>query len=328
VLYEIQGKPYIPIHDHRGCVVVLVDLETKKIEHYRYSAFGEELTGNTFSPWRFASKRVDAETDLIFFGRRYYHPSLGRFITQDPQGFEEGPNLYAYLKNCPMADLDPYGLYSWREMWGDSRDFCYGAGSFAWGGVRGIGYGMGKMGEWMHADFQYEHFNDRSFFQDKSYRAIEAWKSIGRAAWNDPLGLLAPGIMEAWRNPRSAEAWGRATVDIATLGLTVGKIGQVSKVAQRVGRIAEEGAAFDKTIRANEIIGGAYNRATHEIYKNNLRSQMSKPYATDHNLNRILDYAYRPNATVGSGSTAAAIRHEKLLGKPLEDALIRKRAKN
>jgi RHS repeat-associated protein len=240
VLYEIQGKPYIPIHDHRGCVVVLVDLETKKIEHYRYSAFGEELTGNTFSPWRFASKRVDAETDLVFFGRRYYHPSLGRFITQDPQGFEEGPNLYAYLKNCPMADLDPYGLYSWREMWSDSRDFCYGAGSYAWGGVRGVGYGMGKVGEWMHADFQYEHFNDRSFFQDKSYRAIEAWKSLGRAAWDDPLGMLAPGIMEAWRNPRSAEAWGKAAMDVGLFGLTGAKMGGTVANIGRAGRVGEE----------------------------------------------------------------------------------------
>jgi YD repeat-containing protein len=59
VLYELNGKAYVPIHDHRGCVVVLVDLQTKKsIESYRYSAFGEELTHNTFSPWRFASKRV------------------------------------------------------------------------------------------------------------------------------------------------------------------------------------------------------------------------------------------------------------------------------
>jgi hypothetical protein len=63
-----------------------------------------------------------------------------------------------------------------------AKDFCYGAGSYAWGGVRGIGYGMGKMGEWMHADFQYEHFNDRSFFQDKSYKATEGWKFLGKAA--------------------------------------------------------------------------------------------------------------------------------------------------
>ena len=123
--------------------MTLVDLYTKKpIESYRYTAFGEELTQNTLSPWRFASKRVDEETGLVFFGRRYYHPSLGRWITQDPEGFENGPNLYAYLKNCPLADFDPYGLWSWGGMWGGTRDFFGGAWDYAKGGAYGMGYGQ------------------------------------------------------------------------------------------------------------------------------------------------------------------------------------------
>ncbi len=52
ILHELNGKSYIPIHDHRGCIVTLVDLYTKKpIESYRYTAFGEELTQNKLSPW-------------------------------------------------------------------------------------------------------------------------------------------------------------------------------------------------------------------------------------------------------------------------------------
>ena len=64
---------------------------------------------NTLSPWRFASKRVD-ETGLIFFGRRYYCPELGRWITPDPLGFKGGPNLYAYVHNSPFTEADLYGL--------------------------------------------------------------------------------------------------------------------------------------------------------------------------------------------------------------------------
>ena len=124
VLYELKGASYLPIHDHRGCVVALIDLETKKpIECYRYTGFGEELTENTLSPWRFASKRVDEETGLVFFGRRYYHPMLGRWITQDPEGFEDGPNLYAYLHNSPLTDFDPYGLFGWGSMWSGTKGF-------------------------------------------------------------------------------------------------------------------------------------------------------------------------------------------------------------
>lgn len=114
ILLELHGKTYIPIHDHRGCLVTLIDTETKDPEVARYTSFGEELTSPTSSPWRFSSKRVDPETGFIFFGRRYYNANLGRWITQDPQGFEDGPNLYAYLHNSPLVDLDPYGLFSLR----------------------------------------------------------------------------------------------------------------------------------------------------------------------------------------------------------------------
>lgn len=111
VLYELDTMPYIPIHDHRGCVVTLISPSTHQpIESYRYTAFGEEQTDSTLSPWRFSSKRVDEETSLVFFGRRYYNPQLGRWITQDPQGFADGPNLYAYVHNCPLTQIDFYGL--------------------------------------------------------------------------------------------------------------------------------------------------------------------------------------------------------------------------
>lgn len=113
VLMELDGKPYIPIHDQRGCLVVLIDLKAKKgKESYRYTAFGEELTKNKVSPWRFASKRVEQETGFIFFGRRYYNPELGRWVTPDPEGFADGPNLYAYLHNGPLLRFDLYGLFS------------------------------------------------------------------------------------------------------------------------------------------------------------------------------------------------------------------------
>lgn len=119
VLYELQDQTYVPIHDHRGSVVALIDLPTQTpIEHYRYSAFGEEETGNTLSAWRFSSKRTDEATGLIYFGRRYYNPTLGRWITQDPQGFEDGPNLYAYVHNNPLTEIDLYGLWSLGQALG------------------------------------------------------------------------------------------------------------------------------------------------------------------------------------------------------------------
>jgi len=81
-----------------------LDTATRQVhETYRYSAFGEEQLfdeNNTFqdsvsNPWRFSSKRTNPETGFIFFGRRYYSSLIGRFLTPDPVGFSDGPNLYA-----------------------------------------------------------------------------------------------------------------------------------------------------------------------------------------------------------------------------------------
>lgn len=107
----LQGQPYIPIHDHNGNISVLVDASTNTPEHYHYSAFGEENTTSP-NPWRFASKRKDPDTGWIAFGRRDYDPTIGRWLTPDPQGFEDGPNLYAYLHNSPLTHFDLWGCTS------------------------------------------------------------------------------------------------------------------------------------------------------------------------------------------------------------------------
>ncbi len=122
VALEIKGTPYVPLHDMSGNVICLLDLKGEVIERYRYTSFGESEilspTGERRSrstignPWQYASKRLDEETGLIAFGVRYYDPSLGRWITPDPAGFTDGPNLYAYVHNCPLLNFDQFGLFT------------------------------------------------------------------------------------------------------------------------------------------------------------------------------------------------------------------------
>ncbi|NGX47520.1 MAG: tRNA nuclease WapA [Chlamydiae bacterium] len=73
-----------------------------------FTAFGE---GQSKFSWGFSSKRHDPETGLIYFGRRFYDPTLGRFITSDPEGYTDSANLYAYCQNNPLTNKDPYGLF-------------------------------------------------------------------------------------------------------------------------------------------------------------------------------------------------------------------------
>ena len=113
IAIELQGTPYVPIHDTLGNITTLLDLSGKVAACYRYTAFGEEeMHGNQLNPWRFASKRVDPETGFIHFGRRYYLPAVGRWLTPDPLWFADGPNLYTYVHNHPLAYTDPDGQFA------------------------------------------------------------------------------------------------------------------------------------------------------------------------------------------------------------------------
>jgi RHS repeat-associated protein len=58
---------------------------------------------------QFLTKEQD-RTGFIYFGARYYDPRIGRFLTPDPSGMTDGPNLYLYCLNDPVNAVDLWGL--------------------------------------------------------------------------------------------------------------------------------------------------------------------------------------------------------------------------
>ena len=61
------------------------------------------------NPIRFQGQYHDDETGLHYNRYRYYDPSLGRFVGQDPISYAGGLNLFAYTPN-PVGWIDPLGL--------------------------------------------------------------------------------------------------------------------------------------------------------------------------------------------------------------------------
>ncbi len=108
---EIGKQIYAPIHDLSGNLAALLPLNGGECEQTYFSAFGEDM-GSHLSPWRFSSKRVDENSALVYYGRRYYQPDLGRWLSPDPAGFTDGMNLYAFVHNDPLTHFDEYGLFS------------------------------------------------------------------------------------------------------------------------------------------------------------------------------------------------------------------------
>jgi RHS repeat-associated protein len=123
VAIEVRKETYVPLYDLQGNITCLLDHQRRKIvESYRYSSFGEEVIINergrvvsdsaVGNPWRYCGKRVDKEVGLVCFGQRYYDSEIGRWISPDPAGNIDGPNLYTFARNNPMTYVDYFGLAS------------------------------------------------------------------------------------------------------------------------------------------------------------------------------------------------------------------------
>ncbi|HEY3760699.1 MAG TPA: RHS repeat-associated core domain-containing protein [Verrucomicrobiae bacterium] len=131
--------------------------------NYDYGPFGEpiRMTGlmSKNDPFRFSTKYDDDESDLLYYGYRYYKPSTGTWISRDPlreNGFmllknrqqlftksdltvkevtiqrndllrkTSGINYYIFNVNNSINEIDLFGLDDWSpdtyKMWKDLID--------------------------------------------------------------------------------------------------------------------------------------------------------------------------------------------------------------
>src|SRR5690242_1492236 len=68
------------------------------------------LSGVLTDPFQYTACEADAETGLYYYRARYYDSNSGRFLNEDPVGFQGGINSYRYVLNDPTDITDPSGL--------------------------------------------------------------------------------------------------------------------------------------------------------------------------------------------------------------------------
>ena len=127
-----NGFHYV-ISDPLGSPNLLLDEQGNVEQQLDYTAFGierinqinrENNQSSFTSKFSFTGQRKDSESDLLYYGARYYNPEIGRFTQPDPMiiaGNQNDPrfqnalmnpqllNPYAYTGNNPITNVDPTG---------------------------------------------------------------------------------------------------------------------------------------------------------------------------------------------------------------------------
>jgi RHS repeat-associated protein len=106
--------------DGLGSVTSLSNAAGSIANTYTYDSFGKltASTGSLVNSFQYTARESDTETGLYYYRARYYDPQTGRFLSEDPTGYEGGINYYDYAFNNAVSLIDPLGLdgHTWGPI--------------------------------------------------------------------------------------------------------------------------------------------------------------------------------------------------------------------
>ena len=87
--------------DHIGSTTLKTDESGKETNRIIYSAYGrvDQKISKAADDvrFKFTGKEFDSESELYYYGARYYDPDLKVFTTPDPKGQFDNPYIYVYM---------------------------------------------------------------------------------------------------------------------------------------------------------------------------------------------------------------------------------------
>jgi RHS repeat-associated protein len=105
------------LSDHLGSTSIVATATGTVEEESDYYPFGTEVVVTSGqNHYKFTGKERDTETNVDYFGARYYTSNMGRWMNPDQPFADQNPadpqswNLYEYARNNPLRNIDIDGF--------------------------------------------------------------------------------------------------------------------------------------------------------------------------------------------------------------------------
>lgn len=113
--------------DALGSTTALTNSTGASQVQYSYDPYGSmSITGTSTNSYGYTGREFDG-LGIDYYRARYYNPSTGRFIGEDPAGLGgSGPNLYPYTFDNPVEYRDPSGRLIAGAVFGGINGAVFG----------------------------------------------------------------------------------------------------------------------------------------------------------------------------------------------------------
>jgi RHS repeat-associated protein len=132
--------------NHLASASLELDDKAQVISYEEYYPYGstsyQSVRSQTETPkrYRYTGMERDEESGFNYHTARYCAPWLGRWVSCDPIGVQDGLNLYQYCGGNPVNKTDRMGLdeWSWNPLNIFSEDYTFNPGEYTYKLGRGF----------------------------------------------------------------------------------------------------------------------------------------------------------------------------------------------
>jgi RHS repeat-associated protein len=259
--------------DALGSTVALADPAGAISTSYTYDPFGATTSSGATSTnaTQFTGRENDG-TGLYFYRARYYSPTYGRFISEDPAGFAgSGPNPYWYVGDNPINATDPSGEL--LPLLGFLAASCFG------GAILGaMGAVAGQFGPQHILGGRKDH--ERNLVHDLLVGAAVGcgsaviFEGIGLLA-SAFLGRLAAGAADAVETTTATQSSTSGAAQVADAGASSWTLGSFKSAAKWANQMAKRGWTSDQITDA--ILNGKQFQAINKVHPGNGATRYVNP---------------------------------------------------